>query len=246
MVRETAAALRGLGMDLAGLVTSSRRIVEKHPTSGPLWWLCARVLNAPEPLKEASVCAREIDADPTTDVLVDLLPQDAVVCVVGWPDLLEDALIRRGDVSVFVVDGSGGDGFARRLERSDVDVTLVAPQGAAAAVISADLLLVEATLIGPDGVIAATGSRAAAAVAYCDEVPVWLVGGVGRRLPAALWTHAVERLSATDEPWESDEEIVPLALFSHVIGPNGLTDAPGDAVVAECPHAPELLRSVDF
>ncbi len=43
LVRETAGALRGLGFDPAGLVVACRRIVERHPNSGPMWWLCATV-----------------------------------------------------------------------------------------------------------------------------------------------------------------------------------------------------------
>ena len=35
LVRETAGALRGLGLDPSGLVVACRRIVERHPTSGP-------------------------------------------------------------------------------------------------------------------------------------------------------------------------------------------------------------------
>ncbi len=46
LVRETAAALGGLGFDPAGLVTACRRVLDRHPTSGPLWWLCSRVLTA--------------------------------------------------------------------------------------------------------------------------------------------------------------------------------------------------------
>ena len=51
LVRETAGALRGLGLDMAGLVVACRRIVERHPTSGPLWWLCARMLTSSDPLR---------------------------------------------------------------------------------------------------------------------------------------------------------------------------------------------------
>ena len=52
-MRETAGALSSLGFDPAGLVTACRRIVDRHVTSGPLWWLCARVLTAGDPLAEA-------------------------------------------------------------------------------------------------------------------------------------------------------------------------------------------------
>ena len=54
------------------------------------------------------------------------------------------------------------------------------------AVAAADLVLIEASVAGPDGVLAVSGSRAAASVAYCSEIPVWAVAGVGRRLPEPL------------------------------------------------------------
>ena len=53
LVRETASALRGLGKDPAGLLVACRRLIEKHPTSGPLWWLAAHVVTAAEPFAVA-------------------------------------------------------------------------------------------------------------------------------------------------------------------------------------------------
>src|SRR3954468_12753456 len=53
LVRETAAALAALGFDPPGLVTACRRILDRHPLSGPLWWLSARVLTAHDPMDEA-------------------------------------------------------------------------------------------------------------------------------------------------------------------------------------------------
>ena len=246
MVRETASALNGLGLDPSGLVTACRRIVERHPTSGPLWWLTARVLTAAEPMRDAAACARAVANDPTEEMLIEHLPADALVCVCGWPDLVTDALVRRGDVRVLAIDSSETDGFVRRLQRADIEVDAVSPTGLGAAAASADVVLIEASAVGQDGVIAVAGNRAVASVAYCAEIPVWLVAGVGRRLPPPMWTTMIERLSALDLPWELDEEIVPLALFSHIIGPGGLDEAPGDAASPECPVAYELLKTVAF
>ena len=50
---------------------------------------------------------------------------------------------------------------------------------------AADLVLLEASATGPDAFVAVAGSRAAAAVARHAGVPVWVVVGVGRRLPPA-------------------------------------------------------------
>ena len=60
LVRETAGALAALGFDAAGLVTACRRILDRHPVSGPLWWLCARVLTSNDPNNEAWNAADDV------------------------------------------------------------------------------------------------------------------------------------------------------------------------------------------
>ena len=74
LVRETAGALRGLGIDPSGLVVACRRIVERHPTCGPLWWLAARLLTSADPMAAARAAVAEIEADRTADVLASELP----------------------------------------------------------------------------------------------------------------------------------------------------------------------------
>ena len=49
LVRETISAFGGLRHEPAGIVLAARRIVERHPTAGPLWWLCSHVLGATDP-----------------------------------------------------------------------------------------------------------------------------------------------------------------------------------------------------
>src|SRR5215207_5670128 len=94
LVREAAGALGGLGDDEAGLVLSCKRLVDRQPASGPLWWLCARMLRAGDPRAEAWRCVAEIDADPTARGLADELPDEARVAVLGWPELVAEALPR--------------------------------------------------------------------------------------------------------------------------------------------------------
>lgn len=247
LVRETAGALRGLGFDPAGLVVACRRIVERHPTSGPLWWLCASVLASTDPYRCANSLADELEDDPTPEVLVDSLPDAATVCVVGWPDLIGDALLRRGDSTVLVVDvdaeGVSGSSFVRRLRHADVDAEVVPPAGMAAAVLASDVVVVEALAARDTELLAATGSRAAASVGYCSEVPVWAVVGRGRCLPAALYDALCERRDLRCEPWDAPAEQVPLALSSWVVTPAGVVPAVGASLQPECPMSHELLRS---
>jgi hypothetical protein len=244
LVAETAGALRGLRLDPGGLVIACRRIVERHPTTGPLWWLCAHVLTAPEPFATAHRLADECDRDPTPGRLAADLADDATVVVVGWPDLIGEALVRRGDLRVLAVDAAGqGSSFARRLQRADVEVEVVAPEGAATAAACADLVLLETIALGPDGALCPLGSLAVAASAYCAEVPVWLAAGVGRRLPAPLWRGMLERMAEVGQPWEHELEPVPLALVATVVGPSGTAPVERADLAPECPAALELLRS---
>src|SRR6266404_2855665 len=180
LVRETAAALAALGFDPPGLVTACRRILDRHPLSGPLWWLSARVLTSNDSNNEAWNAADDITADDTGDVLAYAVPDESVVCVLGWPDVIGEALPRH----------------------ADVDADDVSMAGLGAAVTDANLLLLEASAIGPTGFIGVAGSRAAAATAKHAGVPVWLVGGVGRLLPRRMWDALVGRLDVMGEPWE--------------------------------------------
>jgi hypothetical protein len=248
LVRETAGALGGLGFDPAGLVTACRRVLDRHPTAGPLWWLAARVLTSVgDPDEEGWRCAEELEDDPTVDELIHALPADATVCVLGWPELAGEALGRRGDADVLAVDSlDEGVGLVRRLRYDGVDALDVPVTGLGAAVASADLLLLEASAAGPDAIVAIAGSRAAAAVARHAGVPVWAVIGLGRRLPAPLFNALRDRLAAEQrgEPWEGPDEVVPADLIDRVAGPVGPIEPAIALANADCPVAAELLRAV--
>ncbi len=239
---ETASALRGLGLDPAGLVVSCRRIVERHPTSGPLWWLCAHMLTSTDAASTARELAGAIELDPTPDWLVDALPEEATVCVVGWPDLAGEAALRRGDLTVLAVDADDqGASFVRRLDRSDVVAEVIEPGGVAAAVLASDVVLIEATAASTSELMATRGSRAAASVAYCSEVPVWAVIGRGRCLPDAAFASLVQRVGDVRVPWAAEVDLVPLGLVSHLATERGVDDVGVATLLVECPLAQELL-----
>jgi hypothetical protein len=241
LVREAAGALAHFRADPQGLVTACRSVLARQPAVGGLWWLCARVLCASDPMVEAWAAADEIDDDPTARELGHLLADDATVCLIGWPELTAAGLCRRGDVSSLVVDALGeGRGLVRRLRDAGCDAHDVAPEGAAAAAAAADLVLLEAGAAGPGGFVAVPGSRAAAATAHHAGVPVWLVAGRGRMLPGPLWDALAARVTGPT-PWAADDEVVPLDLVDRVVGPRGLL-VPADAVATtDCPVVAELL-----
>ena len=208
LVVETASALRALGEDPAGLVVACRRIIERHPTSGPLWWLCAHMLTDTDPWAVARRLSAEIADDPTGDQLVADLPLDATVCVVGWSDLISEALLRREDLAVLAV---GSEDSADLLT---------------GAVLAADVVLIEALAVSQSEMLAVPGARAAASVAYCSEIPVWAIVGVGRRIPDAGFQSLVDRI-----PNEGTADVVPLGLCTQV-----------GAAGCACPIALELTR----
>lgn len=244
LVRETATAIAGLDLDPAGLVVACRRIVERHPTSGALWWLCASLVTSTEPFREAWSLSDHIEEDPTANQLVDLLPEGVTVTVVGWPDHAGEALIRRGDITALVIDSNdAGNSLVRRLQRVDVDAEEIPATGTAAAVAASDLVIVEAVAAGPDGMLCSIGSHAAAAVAYCSEIPVWFVAPRGRRLPEPMWQAMLQRLDDADDGWNLEFERVPLAMATAIVSADGLVDPDPAALAAECPMAHELLRT---
>ena len=237
LVRETAAALGGLGHEPAGIVLAARRIVQRHPTCGPLWWLCSHVLGALDPFEAMSDCEEEIKNDSTLKNLREAVPQDAVVCVVGWPTTVLNALATRGDLKFFVIESNGdGDAAVERLVSMDVDATLVQFEELSRVVSSCDVLIIEALAAGPSEVLCSSGSHAVAALGYVSQKPVWLVTACGTRLPAPLWS------AMTSGEAVNEVDLLSASLFSRVISKDGISDDLSQPFVAECPPTTELLR----
>jgi len=241
LAQEAAAALAGCADDPRALVMACRRLVDRQPTSGPLWWLAARVVASPDPEREAWRSAEALRSDPTPAMVAAALPDDATVTVLGWPEQVTDVLRRRGDARVLVVDSMGdGAPLVSVLDRSGAEATLVPESGVGAAVGASTIVLLDASAVGPGGFLAVTGSRAAAAVAYTEEIPVWVVAGRGRVLPERLWDAMAGAVVTAGDPWDADWEVVPLGLATAVVGPDG-PEQPDEALArADCPDAPEL------
>ena len=112
----------------------------------------------------------------------------------------------------------------QRLERHDVACELVQAEAIGRAVPAADVVIVEAHAVSIDRVVAPIGSAAVAAVAAACGVPVWLVAGVGRRLPRELVAAIDERVAKVDDPWELDTDVFSTGCITHVVGVHGITD----------------------
>jgi hypothetical protein len=120
------------------------------------------------------------------------------------------------------------------MDRAGVDVEPMPPEAMLGGLRRADLLLVEADACSTESVIAPAGSGLGAIAAAAVGVPVWLVAGRGRRLPASY----VDAIAACCRP---DSEDFATRYVSHVAGPGGVVSASRDALAAECPLIPELV-----
>lgn len=251
LVQEAAHALSSMRFDPSGLVVACRRIVERHPDCAPLWWLCARLVTAADPVETAWAVADEIAADATSTQLVRSLPDDATVVTIGWPQLAGAALARRGDIGVLAVDSDhAASGFAQRLERHEIECEIVPAEGLAAAVGLADLVLIEADALSPSAVVGPPGTSAAILLGGHLGVPVWIVSGLGHCLPDGLvdamcertprsaWQH--DRYVFADEGWDPVTRVVRSSGPVDVAAASGPRSA---VLITDCPPAPELLRT---
>lgn len=245
LVEETAHALGSLHFDPSGLTVAARRIVERHPFTGPLWWLCANVTTAGEPFEAVWELADRARSDRTAFELAAELPDDADVVTIGDPSLIGSGLARRGDVRVLALDvDHSATSFVRRLERHDVDYEPVEAGAAGAATRCADVVLIEALALDAERIVVPSGSSTIAAAATAWQTPVWLVAGVGRRLPGGFVDAMVERRASLAEDldeWQIDVEIIPTRLVTDVVGPLGRMPMGPPAARPECPLAAELL-----
>jgi hypothetical protein len=112
---EAAAALSALSDDPNGLLLATRRLIDRHPTAGVLWWTCARLLTAADVGREAGTVRSDLSSDQVGLSLALDLPDDATVTVVGWSGMADELAGRRGDLRILAVadDPAGGRGGSR-------------------------------------------------------------------------------------------------------------------------------------
>jgi hypothetical protein len=211
------------------------------------------VLAAADPFEKARELGDRMDADETTNHLVDALPAEATVCIVGWNPTALEALARRGDCRAIIVDSFGtGDAAVNALERLDIEVQGVTLEHAAIGVQMSDVVLIDALGCGGTEVLSIGGSHAVAALAYCNNLPAWTVTRLGTRLPIELWNAMKLANRDADAPWRSDVDVIPRQLLGRFVGPTGISDIDMNTAlnneqntvqnfVGECPASTEML-----
>jgi hypothetical protein len=198
LATEAASVLGSLAFEPMSLLTSCRRLIDRHPAAGALWWTCARMLAADDARTEARTIALELDDDPVRIDLSLELPEGAVVAVIpdaaGGSDLAYDLAGMRDDLEVIEAVGAEDvDAWGERaLQR---------------------VLLVETGAAGPERFLGASGTRQAMADARRTGAAVWLVAAVGRRLPGPLFDAVVTRGGG------AVGEVVPIQGVDRVIEP---------------------------
>jgi hypothetical protein len=194
LASEAASVLGSLAFEPMSLLTSCRRLIDRHPAAGALWWTCARLLAADDARAEARTIALELDDDPARIDLSLELPEGALVVVIpdaaGGSDLTYDLAGMRDDLEV--VDADDFDARSQAGKR---------------------ILLIEAGAAGPDRFLGASGTGPAVAEAREAGAPVWLLVAVGRRLPAPLFDAVVSRVG------RATGEAIPIDGVDRVIEP---------------------------
>lgn len=241
LVSEAADCLAGFADDPAGLVVACRRLLVHHPASGPLWWLCARVLTAPDPAPAAWDAWKRVSEDATPERLAGLLPfpHDDPIAVIGWPDVAGVALAERPDLDVVAVRRRSGDERLRaRLARRDLRVPVVDEVDIIA--LEPSHLLLEAVAASPTAAVVPEGTGHLLDALSAAGAVAWLVAGVGRVLPERLFASLRRQVEALEDPPSVD--VLEVGRFARIAGPLGLDPPDALARRVDCPVAPELLR----
>jgi hypothetical protein len=243
LVAEAADCLGEFDDDPAALVVTCRRLLHHHPDRAPLWWLCARVLAAPEPSEAAWDAEALVRDDHTADRLSGLLPfpADHPIAVLGWPEVAGNALSLRPDLEVLVVrhDPAGGGDERWRARRARSDASARPVDLVEAAALEPSHLLIEVAGAGPEHLLVAEGTTDAIATLSRPGLLVWLVAGVGRVLPSRLFDAMLRTLG---EPEDHGLELLDVQAADRIAGPTGLVRPEHLARRVDCPVAPELLR----
>jgi hypothetical protein len=194
LATEAASVLGSLAFDPMSLVTSCRRLIDRHPAAGALWWACARLLAADDARAEARRIALELDDDPARIDLSLELPEGLVVTVIP--------------------DAAGGSDLAYDLAgmRDDLEVVEAGDSGPTSRD-AGGILLVESGAAGPDRFLGASGTGQAVAAAREAAAAVWLLVAVGRRLPGPLFDALATRVGATTG------EVVPIDGIDRIVEP---------------------------
>jgi hypothetical protein len=241
LASEAASALMSLAGD-PGLVVACRRMLAHHPAAATLWWVLAHVLASPDPRTAARQCREQLDADRTPDRLAAALPlQDdgQRLGVVGWTRAVDHAIAERVDLDVVAIKIEGADPtWSLRGRSTDRPIRIIEPWECPTQDVS--LLVIPAIAYDDRSVVVPEGVRDL--LWEVPDVPLWVIGGVGRVLPRQLLDALVRGSAACDDSARVELEPLEFERIERIVGPRG-AEIPADAVVGfSCPLPGEMLR----
>lgn len=126
LVAESASAMRALSHDPAALVLVARRLVDHHPTCGPMWTMCARAMTSADPSASLSDSARSAvhdGAEARADEMVEAREG-------ARPTVLVALACATGDHGALAIVEPKGAARAARARMEGRDAWLVVPAGA--------------------------------------------------------------------------------------------------------------------
>ena len=192
VARQAASALAAIAGEPAALVTACRRLVDRQPTCGPVWWLAARMLAAADPANEAWRAADDLRHDPTVRALADALPDGAIVTVLGSPRQVGPGAgpAGRHPGPWWSTSGASPAASSTSWTRQAATWPRCPSPGWGRRWWPATWCCSRPTPWAPTGWWRSPGRGPRPPSPTTPRVPVWVVAGVGRVLPGGLWDGA--------------------------------------------------------
>jgi hypothetical protein len=111
LAAEAAWALADLAVrEGPAVLPACRRLLDRHPGCGPMWWVAARIVTAGDPVGEAERCADALECDRTDELLDEALAPGARVVRRGGVSDVASADLVVVQVDAFGVGGMVVDG----------------------------------------------------------------------------------------------------------------------------------------
>lgn len=175
----------------AAAVTAARRLTERHPSNGPLWWAVKRVLESDDPIGASIGVMGALSATGASRALSRAISarivRGSAICALVPGPLLATALERRpgyrvrlvGEYRALAAAVAGTD-----LEASAVELAGYEARDAPEALEGAAVLLFEPQLAGPAGFLVDPVAAEVLGQASRSKARVWALVGPGRVLSA--------------------------------------------------------------
>jgi hypothetical protein len=226
----------------AALLTACRRLLERHPDCGPLWWTAARLVSGDDALEEGRRAANQLCSDSTPDRLASALrgavAAGEVILLTVPADISRQALEKGRAWSVRLLSGHFGIRYEMRsLGPLAGGVTGYLAGEEDEALDGASVLVVEALAAAGSQCLVEPVAAGAVEAAVAAGVPAWLVVGMGRALPGRLFERAV-----AESERRGSGRAMPAGTFALGVGPDGKGEPGAVIAVVTCPPGLDLLR----